>query len=742
MLRTALLATAAAAAFGPAALAQTAPAPAALRPAPAAGAPAQAAPQGQTGDTVTGVTVQGQRGLTTGIDRRSYSVANDLRATSGSVADVLRNVPSVDVDVQGNLSLRGDPNVQILIDGRPSGQFQGEGRADALQSLPADQIDRIEVMTNPSAAFRPDGVSGVINLVTKKNRRPGKYMTVRGNVGTDGRANGGVTGAYTAEKLTLSGDVSVRKDHQQASVTNERARLAGGQLVESRQRGEIDNKGLSVVYRAGVDYDVDANNRLSAQVRRFDLNIDTENTFAFELEDASGAIARAFERRADAELDRKQTALSASWRRKFSGQDHELVTDFLFDRTDADRDVDATILTSLPAASTGYEDILSSIRQDMTRVKADYNRPIGGSSRLKTGYEFEYMENSYDSLGRRGADPDASPIDPNLTNLFLHEQTVHSAYVTYEQPLGKKLRAQGGLRAEQVDVHTNQVTTGQVNENDYFKVYPSLHLAYDLSEQQKLSASYSLRTQRPNEDFLNPFVVYIDPLNLRAGNPLLRPQETHSYELGWQYRKQQTYYLATFYYRDTSDAVTEVTRDLGGGVFLTTFENLGERRAGGLELVANGPLSKTLTYQVSGNAFWEEIDASNLGFTEPQSGTSLQGRANLTWTPTPRDTWQLNAQAIGRRLLPQGYSEPTGALNLGYRRKVNDQLSLVATANDVLGTFKRVIVVDTPTLRDRTRIEPNSRSAFIGFVYNFAKGPPRRQQQPGFEFDSGSVPAS
>jgi outer membrane receptor protein involved in Fe transport len=688
---------------------------------------------------VEGVTVTGQRdAMRSSIDRRSYSVAGDLRAQTGSIGDALRNVPSVEVDVQGNLSLRGASSVEILIDGKPSGMFQGQGRADALQSLPADQIERVEVMTNPSAAFRPDGSGGIINLVTKKNRRPGRYVTLRGNVGTGGRANAGVTGAYTREKVTLSSDVSVRQDRLEAASKNERARLVGGQFVESRQRGEVENRLLALNVRAGIDYDPNANNRLSAQLRHSALAIETENEQGFELEDASGRTARAFKRRAEGELDRTQTAASASWRRKFTGQEHELVTDFVFDRTKADQRTGGTVLTSLPAQAASYEDILSAIVQDLTRLKVDYNRPVGDTSRLKTGYEFELTDNSYDSLGRRGASPDSSPIDPNLTNLFEHEQSVHAGYVTYERPFGDKLTVLGGLRAEQVNVQTNQVTSGQVDEQDYFKIYPSLHLGYELSDRQRLSASYSLRTQRPNEDFLNPFVTYIDPLNLRSGNPLLRPQETHSFEAGWQYRRQQTVYLATLYFRDSKNGITEVTRDLGDNVFLTTFENLGERRSGGLELVANGPLGKTLTYNVSGNAFAEEIEASNLGFMEPQSGTSLSVRGALNWNPTPKDFLQFQGVLNGRRLLPQGYAEPRGVLNLGYRRKVSDALSLLMTAQDLLGTARRTVVLETPTLRNRTEFHPNVRALFVGFAYNFAKGPPRRQREPGFEFDTGA----
>ena len=733
MLRSVLLATAASATLAPAAFAQ-APAPA--QP-PARPAASEAQPQAPA---VEGVTVTGQRdGMRSSIDRRSYSVANDLRASSGSVADVLRNVPSVEVDVQGNVSLRGDPNVTILSDGKPSGMFQGEGRGDALQQLPADQIDRIEVMTNPSAAFRPDGPSGVINLVTKKNRRPGQYVTVRGNVGTGGRVNGGVSGAYTGEKLTLSGDIGLRKDRQEGSIENERARLVGGQFVESRQRSDIENNGRMINLRAGIDYDISAMDRISAEVRHRGFGFESESHEVFEGEDAAGAIARAYDRFSDGEFVRTNSAGSVTWRRKLTGPEHDLVSDFTFDRSEGRREFDARILNTLPTASTGLEEIRNDTTQDIARLKVDYNRPIGDSSRLKTGGEIELTDNTYDNFGARGTAPGGPVVDPNLTNSFVYEQAVQAVYATYERPFTDKLTVQAGLRAENVQIDLHQVTTGQREENDYFELYPSLHMGYALSETQRLSASYSLRTQRPRPEVLNPFVVYIDPFNLRAGNPRLEPQMTHSFEAGWQFRKQQSFYLATLYFRATENGVTEVTRDLGGGVLLTTFENLAERRAGGLELVANGQITKKLTYNVSGNLFWEEIEASNLGFSEPRSGTSVQGRANLNWTPTDKDFFQLNAFMAGRRLLPQGYVEPFGMLNFGYRRKVNDKLSLLVTAQDVLDSFRQNTVIETPTLRDRTERRFSNRAVFAGFTYNFSKGPPRRQREPGFEFDAGAA---
>lgn len=170
------------------------------------------------------------------VDKKSYSLSGDLQATTGSISDVLRNVPSVEVDVQGNVALRGDPNVTIMIDGKPSGLFRGEGKAQALQSLPADQIERIEVITNPSAAYNPEGTGGVINLITKKTAKPGANGSLRANLGTGGRMNAGVSGTYRNGRLTLTGDASVRHDKPGQQYTGVRALIdpaSGAVLVDS-----------------------------------------------------------------------------------------------------------------------------------------------------------------------------------------------------------------------------------------------------------------------------------------------------------------------------------------------------------------------------------------------------------------------------------------------------------------------------------------------------------------------------
>jgi hypothetical protein len=179
-----------------------------------------------------------------------------------------------------------------------------------------------------------------------------------------------------------------------------------------------------------------------------------------------------------------------------------------------------------------------------------------------------------------------------------------------------------------------------------------------------------------------------------------------------------------------------VVRDLGDGVFLTTRENLAKGRNGGLELVANGKLTPKLSYNVSGNAYWNEIQSTTLGVAGTRSGTTLTGRGSVSWQATPKDFFQLNGFTSGKRLTPQGYREPISMLNLGYRRKVNDKLNFVVTANDVLDSFKDNATLDTPTLQQRVERRVDVRAVFFGFTYALGGGKARPEQ---FDFGTGAV---
>jgi outer membrane receptor protein involved in Fe transport len=709
------------------AFAQAAP-PKSPPPAKPAAKPPAAGPAHTVGEVVV---TGGAPTLQTSIDRRSYDVGKDLQAQSGSISDALRNVPSVEVDVQGNVSLRGDPNVTILIDGKPSGQFQGDNKAQALQSLPASQIERVEVITNPSAEFRSEGTGGIINLVSKKAKGAGPTGSAKLSVANRLRRVASLTGGYNSSRLSLSGDLSYRHDEQRQQGLEDRFRLdpAGG-FDEIRQTSTLELPIDITSARGSLDFDADAKTRLSLETHGAYVDFHLSGPSRFTSFDPSARLVSDFARDLDIRQRRGAGEVSASLRRKLDDKGQEFSASLSYEVINDDRVRAGHAVSFTPAAPDAFDRQDLDYDQRHTELKADYVRPMGEGTTFKAGVDLEGYDNSYGNQGFRGATLNALGPDAALTNLFLFDEKLSQAYVTYEQPFGD-LTVLAGLRAEDVRIDLDQRTQGRTDHNNYTKLYPSLHLAWKLSDERKLTASYSHRVQRPDPLQFNTFRFLLDPLNLQAGNAHLKPQETHSYELGYEYRATPAVYLATLYYRDNFNGFANVVQDIGNGVFLNTVENVAKSRQAGVELVASGKLAKTVTYNVSANLYWTELGPQPLGSPETRTAVSATGRGNLSWQATPKDLVQLNGFLNGKRLTPQGSLEPFGAINLGYRHKVTDQLALVVTAQDILHTIRLRQVIDTPVLKSRLTSDIDSRQLYVGFTWTFGGG---RARDPGFEF--------
>ena len=759
--RTALLVGAALAALAGPALAQTAPTPAPSAQTPstpaARGAPPPAQTPGQNSGqtpaqgqpqtppaegpaaTVEGVTVTGRANdIRTSIDSVSYSVAEDLQNATGSLADALRAIPSVEVDPEGNVSLRGDGNVTILVDGRPSALFEGQSRGQAVLQIPAEQYARIEVMTNPSAAYRPDGSGGVINLISKPARtRPGATTTgsVRANVGTDDRYNVGVSAAYSKDKLTVSGDLSVRHDTFLQEVDGERARYDTGssRWLESRNAFDISGPSEHQFARLAVEYRLSSATQVNADVMVGHFQSEAFGDSLYEFDNAAGALASSFRRSGVGGPDGNFAGVTGRVLHRFDDQGHEWSNEVRLNRFDFEMVQRVQTDFTLPAAPSTNEVINNGQDNQQLGFTSAYVRPLADNAKLRLGYELDAADMTFDNRVARGPSFGSLVPDPTVTNRFQVDQQTHAVYATYERPFGK-LTAQFGLRLEQTLQDLDQITSGVQASNDYFRAYPTLHLGYQMTEDQTLRASYSRRVQRPGAQDLNPFRSYQDPVNYRSGNPNLEPQETDSFEFTWQRRIEQTFYQATLFYRDTTGAFTPVTSDLGGGVFLTRPENLGASTALGVELVANGKLHPTLRYNASLTLQQQDIDAAGLVGAQDRSGTTVSGRLSLSWQPTPNDFLQVSGLWTGDQLLAQGSREATALYNLGYRRKLTEKLSLQVTVRDVFDNFRNATVIDTPTLRDRTETMFGGRIAFIGLTYSFGNGRPRQEQ---FDFSAG-----
>ncbi|HEY0147676.1 MAG TPA: TonB-dependent receptor [Allosphingosinicella sp.] len=709
------------------AAAQTAPQAAA----PPADGTAKPAPQKEQELVVTGTRSE----VISTPDRTSFSVANDLQVQTGSVADALRVVPGVEVDLQGRVSLRGDPGVEILIDGRPSGLLRGDSRGDVLLSMSAGGIERVEVITNPGAALSPEGSGGVINLVTKKARKDTTSGTVRATVGLEGRGALSLSGAHSAGPLTLTGDIGNRRMTGEGDGVQTRSRTdANGNTVTSRQDTELETVNTGRNARVGIEYDLNKKNRLSTEFNYREGSNSIERADVFESSNAAGSYDR------DSEIDLSQRGIGgrATWRHTLPGKDHELVADLEVEKGRLRREVEA-VTDFVGSAPDSFERIRNAGDRSEITAKLDYKKAVGEGS-INLGYQGNFSDSKFDSSGDRGPSlANLSPI-PGLSNEFEYDQVIHAVFGTYRFSLGE-LDTQLGLRLEQVETSIDQITDAVSFDRDYFRAYPTVHLGYNLSKTDQLRGSYSRRIQRPNVQDLNPYTFYIDPQNLRRGNPNLLPEVTDSFELGWQHRKAGTFYSLTGFYRRSSGGVTDILSDLGGGVFLTTRANLATAERVGVEAIANGRFSKTLTYNASATFLWNQIDPRIGNISTPRSGTTGTLRTNLSWQPTPKDFFQLNAVYSGKQLVPQGYRKSGPILNLGYRRKVNDRLSLLVTGQNVLDTARNVSVFETPTIRDRFVQNGTGRVVLLGLTYNLGGQSNKKRLEPGFDFQgAGETP--
>jgi outer membrane receptor protein involved in Fe transport len=702
-------------------------------------APAKPPANGRTVDAIT-VTGAAPPEVDTSIDKKSYTLGKDLQATTGSIADALRNLPSVDVDVQGNLSLRGDQNVTILVDGKPSPQFDGQGRADALQQLPADQIERVEVITNPSAALNPEGTGGVINLITKTSRGAGTTGSAYVTAASGGLKRAGANFGYNSPKLAVTGSLAGNYQHNKQHNTQviEALDPVSGQLLKSEDDGQGRNLTRGPTARLSVTYTPETKDQITGSAS-FNESLAQGHPFDHYVTDGvNGAPVSILDRlgeRRGLEID---NSASTGWKHTF-GEGHDLSLDAIYNDS-LYRDHRLYTSTSiLPLVAVPLQGIRQDESDHHSEFRIAYDRPLAGGS-LKAGYEFKHDDNDSNYSGTGGPTPGALVPDATLANHFLYTLTVNAAYATYQHAFGD-YDVQVGLRVEDAQLDLDQLTSGERDRQDYVKAYPTLHLSKKLDDERKLTASFSERVQRPPSFLLNPLLYFGDPRDGQKGNPDLRPQDTQSYELGYEQRHGQSSYQATLYYRRYQNQITQVEQSLGPGVIEYSFGNLGSSQAAGVELTATGKLTSTLSYNASTNIYYSQINAANLLAGESaESGYGVSGRANLNWQVRPDDMLQFNASANGKRLIAEGVLQPFYTVNLGWRHKVNDRITATVTVQDALATNHFQRVLSTPAFSEDLNIRPVFRSVFFRLDYRFG-GAGKAAKQPGFEYENGPPPA-
>jgi outer membrane receptor protein involved in Fe transport len=625
--------------------------------------------------------------------------------------------------------------VQILVNGKPS-IMMGNNRAAVLEQMPADSIERVEVITNPSAKYRPDGTGGIINLVLKRERRIGHAGSVRVNVGNDERYNAGFTASYNPGDYTLHGRLSLRQDDRSRRGEEERTRFdeAGNVLSSTSRYSDDRSRPFSRVGEIGASYEFGRNTKLEASFGYDDREVKNQASSQINIvRDATGAVVRDYERRRTGPSREHEYELEVNFEHTF-GEDRELTGELSFGRGEEDEDELSANISRLAGVPTTTDATQQKNIESELDLSFDYVHPLAAGATLELGYEVEREKNDSDFRASNfDAASDSWIVDPRATNRFIHDSTIHAAYATYGRPIGR-FGFLAGLRYEHADIRTDQRTAGIRNRNDYGRLYPSLHLSYRFTDAHQLQLSYSHRVNRPDGDDLNPFPEYDDPFNLSAGNPNLVPEDTHSIEGGYSYENGGTSYLASLYVRQRENGITEVSRYIDANTLLTTPENLATSRSAGLELGATRRIAEKLALNFSANVYRNQINAANLGFASRRTAFAWDAKLNANWEATGRLRLQLATSYSARRLTAQGERHPSLVSNLGMRYDLaNKRTSLVLTVSDIFNTMKDRTTIDTPLLKGENTRRRNSQVIYLGFIYNF--GAMRRDREE-IEFDN------
>ncbi len=670
----------------------------------------------------------------TRLDRQVYSVQRNLQATSGTAADVLADIPSVAVDPDGNVSLRGDANVTILVDGKPSAEFAGATRGLSLQQFPANEIDHIEVLTAPPAQYKAEGSAGVINIVTRKRRAPGPSGAAQFLIGDKRRYVFSADGAENIGPLKLSGGVGLRRDAKERITDDARVTIdpvTGPQA--STQRIDEQFRRFIPSAKAGLEYDLSPRQTLSASFSHRELTGDRY----FDQNDEGGPQGAPVASISDRHSDGHEWALDASEGLRFDqqlGLAGETLSLGLQRSATGERERYAYRNTfTLPAGPPTYDDLHLGLDLVKTEVSADYVRPLKGEGTVRAGYDLEDDRNAYDNFGHVQDPVTGQPvIDPNVTNHFRYRQQVNAFYGQAESPFGP-WTVQAGVRLEATAASTYQITGGIAGGRHDFAAYPSLHLDRALGQDAKLTFSIARRVTRPDPEALNPFADHQDTHNLRAGNPNLLPQDTWAYEAGYTGGRGALSYGATAYYRFDRNSVTDIVQPVSDDVVLSTKTNLPQSRSAGLEFQANGKLGPMLSYGLSGNLFYAQIDARSLGQAGLASTVGINLKGNLDFRPTAADTAQISVSRNDTRLTPQGSIGAINLVNLGYKHQLRPDLALVATVTDLFDGQRQRRIIQTPVLYDNYLRHQLGRVALVGFTYTFGAG--KKAKGSGFQYD-------
>ena len=670
------------------------------------------------------------------LDKRIYNVGKDMTVKGGSASDVLDNVPSVNVDVEGTVSLRGSENVRILIDGKPSA-LVGLSGTDALRQLPAEAIERVEVITSPSARYDAEGTAGILNIILRKGKARGLNGSVNATVGNPEQYQLAANINLRAKKVNVFTNLGYRKRTGPGNSFTELTTLDNG-IVNGRRtedrKFERDRGGYNVNF--GLEYFLTKKSSLTGTLFFRDSDNGSLSTNNINVFDEAGVETSSDVRIQNEDETDKTTQFSLNYTNNIDKKGHKLTADFQYSDSE---EIEKAFIND----ATGIENNRTTENSKNTLLQADYVLPIGENSQFEAGYRGEFQDLTSDFLVTPTLTPDPS-------NNLVFKQNVNALYSQFGSKRNK-FSYLLGLRTEITDVKVRLTTTNENFDYNYAELFPTINVGYEKNDNQSFTLGYSRRLRRPRHRFLNPFESRNSQNVIYKGNPALIPTFTNSFDAGFLQKLGKLTLNSSIYYQHSINDISRVSRDEirpigpnGENEIVTIREpiNLASEDRYGFELTTNFNPSKKVRLSGSFNLFQSKTKGTYTynQFSEDSNGnitsTSVEqdlANTNSSWftrfnariTLPAKIQWETRLFYRGPRESAQSKTKGIFSANLAFSKDVlKEKGTLVLNVSDVFNSRKRQSITSNPSIENPTSISDQTfqwrvRQISLNFTYRF-----------------------
>lgn len=683
------------------------------------------------------VTVTGQRAtMKLEVDRKSFDVGQLISNAGQSASDVLDNVPSIEVDNDGNVSLRGNSSVEVWINGKASG-LTSDNRAQILQQLPAESIDRVEVIDNPSAKFSAEGSAGIINIVLKKDRKAGYYGSVQAGGDTRGGANTSFNVNYNSRLIDSYLNIGYRHRANTGHMESQQTSDKYNQTYDSDSK----QRGNNFFTRAGVTLHATTKDdfSLSGMLMHGGGNSHSYTPYIYT------AVANGLNNYQLDRLNRSRTGMDmryGEFNYRHSFNDKHFI-DFTADLSSWKMNndnwyQDSTVIANVDDATYSYQYRPQYINNHRKELKLEYENQVTKNFKIEAGYNGNFsrentpQESYMDNTSFNGTN---ASEDKLFFNRFIYKQDLHAFYTTLSYKFGA-LSLMGGLRGEYWRVNTESYTWEQEHDaslreqpfkKDYFQLFPSVFMSWQMTETQQLQLNYTRRLRRPWGGQLNSFRDTRDATTVSFGNPYLTPEFSNSFSLNYLKQWNDHSLLVSAYYRPTTDVIQRISyKNQEDGLFYQTSMNVAKSVSTGLEMTVKNKLWRILDLTTSANAYYYRLN----GFSYDIDGQTVTGNSDHNFTWNARMTaslilpYDISIQSTGRytarQVITQGYRKANYSIDFGARKNFFNKLfTLSVNCRDLLDSRRFETFTSGPNFTRHQINRRGGRRVSMTLTWNF-----------------------